>query len=680
MPGGRLRPGRVAPASIFLGAMKIAVVGGGPAGLYFAMLAKRGDPSHQVTVYERNRPDDTFGFGIVFSEKTMSYLREQDQATHDEILASANAWDPLEVRIHGRVLSCGGIGFWAISRKRLLDILQRGAARQGVDLRFETEERNPATLLAENDLVAAGDGVNSVFRNHWSEHFGPVIEVGRTVFAWYGVARRFPCFTFLFEENEHGRFCAHIYPYEDDLSTFIVEMDPETWARAGLDESNRAAHAPGQSDLYRVEYFQRLFGHHLEGRRLLANNSRWAAFRTIRNRTWHHRNLVLMGDAAHTAHFSVGSGTKMAMEDAIALAFSLKQNAPDIERTFAAYETERRPRVAAIQRASRPSLRWYEQFRHYWSFPAEQFAFHFLTRGNLDYRQLKEGDPGFVERVEAAVEPLLDPLLERIVQPAEVTELVAVTPEGRIHPDTPTIPPTSTGATILQLGHAGPRGSVRAPEDGSDLPLGTAGWDLVAASAFPYTPFSRVPRELRRAEMDRVRDAFVGSAAIGREKGYPRLLLQAARGQLLASFLSPLSNRRADEYGGSLANRLRFPLEVVRAVRAVWPRELWVAISATDWLPGGFSDDDAVAVAIELKALAVDVVVVESGHAVAEAVPWYGRCFNAQFSDRVRNEGGIRTAVAGGILSSDDARNVLLAGRADLVLADRELHLMGNRE
>lgn len=657
--------------------MKIAVVGGGPSGLYFAMLAKRGDPAHQVTVYERNRPDDTFGFGVVFSEKTMNYLREQDQSTYDEILANANAWDPIEVRIHGQVISCGGIGFWAISRKRLLDILQRGAAGQGVELRFETEVRDPETMLAENDLVAAGDGVNSVFRNYWADHFRPDVEVGRTVFAWYGAALRYPSFTFLFEENEDGRFCAHIYPYEADLSTFIVEMDPATWQRAGLEDSNLAAQSPGQSDLYGLWYFEQLFARHLDGRRLLANNSKWAPFRTLRNRSWHHRNLVLMGDAAHTAHFSVGSGTKMAMEDAIALAFSLEQSGGDLERTFAAYETERRPRVEAIQRASGPSLRWYEQFRHYWDFPAERFAFHFLTRGNLDYAQLKERDAAFVERVEDALGPSLEPIEERIIRPSEITELVAVTPDGRIHPATPTQVPPPAGRTLLQLGHAGRRGAVRPPAEGADLPLGVTGWDLLAASPLPYTPRSRTPREMDRPAMDVVRDAFVDSTVQAREAGYPRLLLQSARGQLLASFLSPLSNRRADEYGGTLENRLRYPLEVVRAVRQAWQGELWMAISATDWLPGGFEDDEAVEVARELKSAGVDVVLVESGHAVAAAIPWYGRCFNAQFSDRVRNEGGIRTAVAGGILSADDARNVLLAGRADLVLADRDFTQVG---
>jgi anthraniloyl-CoA monooxygenase len=657
--------------------MKIAVVGGGPSGLYFAMLAKRGDPAHQVTVYERNRPDDTFGFGVVFSEKTMNYLREQDQPTYDEILANANAWDPIEVRIHGQVISCGGIGFWAISRKRLLDILQRGAAGQGVELRFETEVRDPETMLAENDLVAAGDGVNSVFRNHWADQFRPNVEVGRTVFAWYGAALRYPSFTFLFEENEDGRFCAHIYPYEADLSTFIVEMDPATWQRAGLEESNLAAQPPGQSDLYGLWYFEQLFARHLDGRRLLANNSKWAPFRTLRTRSWHHGNLVLMGDAAHTAHFSVGSGTKMAMEDAIALAFSLEQSGGDLGRTFAAYETERRPRVEAIQRASGPSLRWYEQFRHYWDFPTERFAFHFLTRGNLDYAQLKERDPAFVERVEDALRASLDPIEDRIIRPSEITELVAVTLDGRVHPDTPTQVPARAGRILLQLGHAGRRGAVRPPGEGADLPLGVSGWDLLAASPLPYTSRSRTPREMDRPAMDVVRDAFVHSTKEASAAGYPRLLLQLAKGQLLASFLSPLSNHRGDEYGGTLENRLRYPLEVVRAVRAAWPGELWVAISATDWLPGGFDDDAAVEVARELKSAGVDVVLVESGHAVAQAIPWYGRCFNAQFSDRVRNEGGIRTAVAGGILSADDARNVVLAGRADLVLADRDFTQVG---
>src|SRR5207302_3306408 len=291
--------------------MKIAVAGGGPAGLYFAMLAKRADPRHQVTVHERNRPDDTFGFGVVFSEKTMSYLREHDQPTYEEILAGSNAWDPIEVRIHGQVLSCGGIGFWAISRKRLLNILQRGAAAEGVELRFQVDQADPEAVVAEHDLVAAADGVNSVFRNRWPEVFRPSIETGGTVFAWYGAALRYPSLTFLFEENEHGRFCAHIYPYEEDLSTFIVETDPESWRRAGLESGDG------------LEYFQRLFAKHLEGRALLANNSKWASFRTLRNRTWHWRNCVLMGDAAHTAHFSVGSGTKMAMEDAISLAHAV---------------------------------------------------------------------------------------------------------------------------------------------------------------------------------------------------------------------------------------------------------------------------------------------------------------------------------------------------------------------
>jgi anthraniloyl-CoA monooxygenase len=607
--------------------MKVAVVGGGPSGLYFAMLAKRGDPRHQVTVYERNRPDDTFGFGVVFSEKTMNYLREQDRQTHAEILAAAYAWEPIEVRIHGQVVTCGGIGFWAISRQRLLDILQRGAAKEGVELRFETEVRSPAEVLADNDLVAAGDGVNSVFRGHWAEHFQPSFEVGRTMFAWYGAAVRFPSFTFLFEESQAGRFCAHIYPYEEGRSTFIVETDPESWRRAGLEESNRAAQAPGQSDLVGLEYFERLYAKHLDGHRLLANNSKWAPFRTLRNRSWHHRNLVLMGDAAHTAHFSVGSGTKMAMEDAIALAFSLLQNGPDLGATFAAYEAERRPRVEAIQRAAAPSLRWYEQFRHYWDFPAERFSFHFLTRGNLDYAQLKERDPAFVERVEQVVSPDLGALSSRVLSRSDLEGFVA-------------------------LWHPGRRGE---------------GKELKSASALAYDRYSPVPQGLDRAEMPDLIRALVdrASGAAGR-----RVLLHLGRGGLFHSFLSPLANQRSDEFGGPLEERMRFPLEAVRAVRAATAGELWVAISATDWLPGRFSDDDAVVLARRLKEAAVDVVLVESGHVTPGAVPWYGRCFNAAFSDRVRNEVRIQTAVAGGILSAGDALNVLLAGRADLVVAD----------
>ena len=611
--------------------MKIAVAGGGPAGLYFAMLAKRADPHHHVTVYERNRPDDTFGFGVVFSEKTMSYLREHDQPTYEEILAGSNAWDPIEVRIHGQVLSCGGIGFWAISRKRLLDILQRGAAAEGVELLFESSLLDPDEVVESHDLVAAADGVNSIFRARWEEVFKPTVEVGRTVFAWYGAALRYPSFTFLFEENEHGRFCAHIYPYEEDLSTFIIEMDHESWRRAGLEESNRAAQAPGQSDLYGLEYFQKVFAPHLQGRRLLGNNSKWASFRTVRCATWHHHNLVLMGDAAHTAHFSVGSGTKMAMEDAIALAFALRQHGTELPRVFEAYESERRPRVEGIQRAAMPSLRWYEQFRHYWSFPAERFAFHFLTRGNYDYGQLKERDPGFVARVEAAVPEVGSDLSALVITPAEISEPVAVSAESPA-----AVPPAGARNTL-------------------------------------YLSQGPVAGELSGVERDRVREAFAAAAAAGIAAGYSNLLLELGRGQLLHSFLSPLTNHRTDEFGGSLENRMRYPLEVIDAVRSAWPGRLWASISATDWLPGGFSDDDAVVLGRSLKEHGVDLVVVRSGHATAASIPWYARCFNAQFSDRLRNEGACRVAVAGGILSRDDARNVLLAGRADLVLADREL-------
>src|SRR5438105_11324599 len=611
--------------------MKIAVAGGGPAGLYFAMLAKRADPRHQVTVFERNRPDDTFGFGVVFSEKTMSYLREHDQSTYEEILAGSNAWDPIEVRIHGKVLSCGGIGFWAISRKRLLNILQRGAAAEGVELRFETELADVDAVVASHDLVAAADGVNSIFRARWEEVFKPTVEVGRTVFAWYGAALRYPSFTFLFEENEHGRFCAHIYPYEEDLSTFIIEMDHESWRRAGLEESNRAAQAPGQSDLYGLEYFQKVFAPHLQGRRLLGNNSKWANFRTVRCATWHHHNLVLMGDAAHTAHFSVGSGTKMAMEDAIALAFALRQHGTELPRVFEAYESERRPRVEGIQRAAMPSLRWYEQFRHYWSFPAERFAFHFLTRGNYEYGQLKERGPGFVARVEAAVPEVGSDLSALVITPAEISEPVAVSAESPV-----AVPPAGARNTL-------------------------------------YLSQGPVAGELSGVERDRVREAFAAAAAAGIAAGYSNLLLELGRGQLLHSFLSPLTNHRTDEFGGSLENRMRYPLEVIDAVRSAWPGRLWASISATDWLPGGFTDDDAVVLGRSLKEHGVDLVVVRSGHATAASIPWYARCFNAQFSDRLRNEGACRVAVAGGILSRDDARNVLLAGRADLVLADREL-------
>ena len=646
--------------------MRIEVVGGGPAGLFFALLAKRADPGHRVTVHERNRPDDTFGFGVVFSEKTMDYLREQDQATYEEISANSIRWDPIETRIHGGVLACGGIGFWAISRKRLLNVLQRGAAAAGVELRFQTDVADPLALAAEADLVAVSDGVNSSVRTRLAEHFKPRLETGKTRFTWFGAALRFPSFTFLFEENEHGRFCAHIYPYEDGLSTFIVETDEESWRRAGLEASNLEAQAPGQSDLFGLEYCRQLFERHLGGNPLLANNSKWGAFRTVRNGTWRHGNLVLMGDAAHTAHFSVGSGTKMAMEDAIALARFVRLHGVDVLAAMAAYEAERRPRVEHIQNASRPSLRWYEQFRHYWAFPLEKFAFHFLTRSNYDYGQLKERDPSFVEAVESKQE--LDPA--RIIPAGRITEMVSVSPEGRTHPGSPLSLDGAVAGTILQVGHAGRRASTRPPSAGRDLPLRVGGWEVVAPSAIPYARWSATPRALAPAEMAEIRDRFVAAARGGAAAGFQTLVLQFGRGYLLHSFLSPLANVRTDDYGGSTTNRLRYPLEILGAVRATWAGPLWVAMSMHDWAAGGSDDDECLEIAVALRAGGADLLLVESGWVNADSIPAFGRCFNAQFSDRVRNEAGIPAAVAGGILSLDDAKNVLLAGRADYVIAD----------
>ena len=646
--------------------MRIEVVGGGPAGLFFALLAKRANPDHEVTVHERNRPDDTFGFGVVFSEKTMDYLREQDETTYREISANSLRWDPIETRIHGGVLACGGIGFWAISRKRLLNVLQRGAAAAGVDLRFQAEVVDPLALAAESDLVAVSDGINSGVRTRLAEHFKPRFEVGKTRFTWFGAAKRFPSFTFLFEENEHGRFCAHIYPYEEGLSTFIVETDEDTWRRAGLEESNLQASAPGQSDLFGLEYCRVLFAGHLDGQPLLANNSKWAAFRTVRNGTWRHRNLVLMGDAAHTAHFSVGSGTKMAMEDAIALARFVGLHGNDVGGATAAYEAERRPRVEHIQDASRPSLRWYEQFRHYWSFPTEKFAFHFLTRSNYDYGQLKERDPSFVAAVESR--EAFDPT--RVIPAERITEMVAVRPDGRVHPGTPLALDGAVAGTILQVGHAGRRASTRSPQVGRDLPLRKDGWEVVAPSALAYGPWSQVPRALQTDEMEEIRGAFVSAARGGAAAGFETLLLQFGRGYLLHSFLSPLANAREDGYGGSAAGRLRYPLEVLASVREAWKGTLWVALSMNDWAPGGNDDDQCLETAWALRAAGADLLLVESGWVSARSIPAFGRCFNAQFSDRVKNEVGIPTAVAGGILTADDARNVLLAGRADYVIAD----------
>ena len=718
--------------------MKIVSVGGGPAGLYFAILMKKADPAHEITVLERNRPDDTFGFGVVFSDATLDNFREADPETHAAITQAFAHWDDIDIHYQDQVLTSTGHGFSGMSRQALLDILQARAKDLGVVLQFSSEVTDPAAW-AGADLVLAADGVNSALRLRYAAHFQPAIDWRRNRFVWLGTTFPFPAFTFMFKESEHGLWRVHAYRYDARSSTFILEATEATWRRAGLDEA---------SEDETVAFVARLFARELDGHPVLKNRSLWRSFPTVRNGRWHHDNIVLVGDAAHTAHFSIGSGTKLAMEDAIALCRALGEHR-DVTPALAAYEAERRPQVETLQRAAQTSLEWFEHTeRYHGRLEPAQFAFSLLTRSlRVTHENLKARDAKFVATVDGWLAdkasrqsgvavpaappppPMFTPFRLRelvlsnrvVVSPmcqysAEdgtpgdwhlvhlgsravggaglvMTEMTDVSREGRISPGctgmykpehvtvwkriVDFVHATSAAKIGLQLAHAGRKGSTRRLWEGIDEPLPEGNWPLISASPLPYFSHSQTPREMDRRDMDGVRDAFARAAGMAVRAGFDLIELHFAHGYLLASFISPLTNQRKDAYGGSLANRLRFPLEVFDAVRAVWPasKPMSVRISATDWKESGLEPAEAVQLARELKAHGCDIVDVSAGNTVADQEPAHGRLFQTPFSDRIRLEADIPTMTVGAVASYADVNSIIAAGRADLcVLARAHLY------
>ena len=705
--------------------MRIVCIGGGPAGLYFALLMKQTRPEAHISVIERNRPYDTFGWGVVFSDQTLNNLARADHPTYDAILDSFNHWDNIDVHFKGRTITSGGHGFSGIARKRLLNILQARCEELGVELIFETNVQDDS-LYANADLIIASDGVNSTIRRTYAEYFQPEVEKRRCKYTWLGTHKLFDAFTFAFEETEWGWFQAHAYKFDRETSTFIVETPEENWYRAGLD---RMSADEG------VAFCERLFAPYLDGHPLL-NNARhlanpWLNFLRINNTHWTHNNIVLLGDAAHTAHFSIGSGTKLALEDAIVLVKALQQH-EDIPTALQQYEAERKIEVIKLQNSARNSTEWFENVKRYTALEAEQFAYSLLTRSQrVSHENLRLRDKTYIEGMESwfakrsglpakPIPPMFTPFTLRdltvsnrvVVSPMAMyscddgtpddfylvhigshahggaglvfTEMTCVSPDARITPGCAGMYKpehkdawrhivnyvhTRTPAKIaMQLGHAGPKGSTQLGWEDIDEPLAEGNWPLIAASAVPYGPHNQVPRAMTRADMDRVKADFVRAATRAEECGFDWLELHCAHGYLLSSFITPLTNKRTDEYGGSLKNRCRYPLEVFRAIREVWPahKPMSVRISAHDWVPGGNTSDDAVEIARLFKEAGADLIDVSSGQTSREAKPIYGRMYQTPFADRIRNEVDIATMAVGAIYEPDHVNSIIAAGRADL--------------
>ncbi len=707
--------------------MRIAVVGGGPSGLYFSILMRKVAPDCQITVFERNAATDAFGFGVVFSDETLTVFEHADPESYAEIVARFARWSDIDIHRRGEVTRSGGHGFSALGRRELLGLLQQRALDLGVELRFECEAPG-LDELGWADLIVGADGASSAVRAARKRDFLPTLEPRRCRYMWLGTDLVFDAFKFYIAETPHGVFQAHGYPYDDHMSTFIVETHEDVWRRAGLESA--ASFRPGESDEAGVEFCRHLFADDLAGHQLIANNSKWINFVTVRNRRWCTDNIVLLGDAAHTAHFSIGSGTKLAMEDAVALAWAFRTHGEDVAAATAAYEDERRPAVQSTQRAAQGSLEWFEGIGRYAGQSRLQFAFNLLTRSRrVTYENLRVRDPEFVAEIDEAFAgahrvpprpPMFMPLRLRslelpnrvLVSPMDMysavdgtpgdfhlvhlgarslggaalvmSEMICVSDIGRITPGCAglyrdehveawrrivSFAHSYGGCAIgAQIGHSGRKGSTKLMWEGMDEPLDDGNWQVLGPSAVPYSARNQVPLEMTSSDMEAVLAQFVSSASAAAEAGFDLLELHCAHGYLLSSFLSPLANLRTDAYGGSLEGRARFPLEVFDACRAVWPAEkpMSVRISATDWVEGGFDPDQAVAFAGMLREHGCDIVDVSSGQVSPMEKPAFGRSFQTPFADRVRNEAGIATIAVGAISSYDDVNTIILAGWADM--------------
>ncbi len=715
--------------------MKVACLGGGPAGLYFAISMKLRDPSHEVAVFERNKPDDTFGWGVVLSDETLQNLAANDPISAESIRKHFAYWDDIAVHYREKSIVSGGHGFCGIGRKQLLVLLQQRARELGVKLHFESEVESAREFAKKYDLVIACDGLNSKVRTEFAEHFKPEIELRKCKFVWLGTRQKFDdAFTFIFEQTEHGWVWAHAYQFDESTATFIVECSEETFAKWGFGEMSKEE---------AIAACEKIFAKYLGGHGLMSNarhlrGSGWLNFPRVLCEKWSYKNIVLMGDAAATAHFSIGSGTKLALESAIAMAEYLHSE-PSMQAAFQKYEDARRTEVLRLQSAARNSLEWFEEVERYLHLDPVQFTYSLLTRSQrISHENLRLRDKEWLGDAEAWFQrqagsnnedvrrPMFAPLKLRgmtlknriVVSPMAqykakegtptdwhlvhygerakggaglvCIEMTCVSPEGRITPGcTGMYAPeheaawkrivdfvhSETDAKICcQLGHSGAKGSTQLGWEESDVPLKKGNWPILSASEIPWSPQNQKPKAMDRADMDRVRDQFAAAAKMADRAGFDMLELHCAHGYLLSSFITPVTNDRKDEYGGSLENRMRFPLEIFHAVRKVWPDEkpISVRISANDWLgDAGITPEDAVEIARMLREAGVDICDVSAGQTSTKAKPVYGRMFQTPFSDRIRNETGMATMAVGNIFEPDHVNSILMAGRADLVCLAR---------
>ena len=714
--------------------MKVLCLGAGPAGLYFAISMKLRNPSHAVTVLERNRANDTFGWGVVLSDDALSRMQKNDPQSTDAIRNHFAYWDDIAVVHNGVRTVSGGHGFAGIGRKQLLILLQQRARELGVDMQFQSEFKSAEEYRKDFDLVVASDGISSVVRREYAEVFKPDIDVRRCKFVWLGTHQKFNgAFTFIFEKSEHGWVWAHVYQFDKDTATFIVECLPETWERWGFEHMSKEE---------TIATCESIFANHLSGHALISNATHlrgsavWMQFPRIICEKWYHENVVLMGDAAATGHFSIGSGSRLAFDSAIALAEYLHSE-PTMEQAFQRYQAERRVEVLRLQSAARNSLEWFEQVERYLDMPPEQFAYSLLTRSQrISHENLRLRDPQWLrgaedwfQRREGGTEgraPMFAPFKLRnmalqnriVVSPmaqykavdgcptdwhfvhyAErakggaglvYTEMTCVSADGRITPGctglyTPAhenawkrlvkfIHNETSAKICCQIGHAGRKGSTQLGWEDADAPLASNNWPIISASAIAWSPRNQTPKAMSRDDMHKVTAEFVSATKMAKRAGFDMVELHAAHGYLISSFISPLSNSRSDEYGGGLENRMRYPLEVFRAVREAWGEAapISVRISANDWVGNeGVTPEEAVTIARMFAAVGADIIDVSAGQTSDDAKPIYGRMFQTPFSDRIRNEAHLATMAVGNIYEPDHVNSILMAGRADLVCLAR---------